>query len=249
MRVDIITLFPGMFRGIFQESMIGRAVASGKVTINIHNLRTYTSDRHRTVDDIPFGGGPGMVIKPEPVFEALKDIKGRRKAKVILVSPQGRPYHQKCALALAKEKALVIICGHYEGFDERIRRGLKPMEISMGDYVLTGGEIPAMTIVDSVVRLLPGVVGDPESIENESFMNSRLDFPQYTRPRVYKKMNVPDVLLSGNHKEIKVWRLREALKNTLKRRPDLLNKEKLGKSVRPIFEEVLKEVKSHGQHK
>lgn len=225
MKIDIITLFPEMFGGPFGTSMIKKAKDEGLVTITLHNLRRFTKDKHKTVDDKSFGGGPGMVIMIEPVFEALKKIspKGKsQKSKIILLSPQGKPFTQKKAESLARLDHLVFIAGHYEGFDERIREHLIDEEISIGDYVLTGGELPAMVVVDSIVRLIPGVL-EKEAKDNESFSNKgRLDYPQYTRPADFKGWLVPETLLSGNHAEIEKWRKKKSEENTKKKRPDLL---------------------------
>ena len=229
MRIDILTLFPDMFESVFGESIIKRARDRKLVDIRIHNLRDWTHDKHRTADDKPFGGGPGMVMKPEPIFEAIDELLKRkaqgskRKTKVILLTPQGRKLKQKIAERLSRYKRLILICGHYEGVDERVRI-LAQDEISTGDYVLTCGEVPAMVLVDAVTRLLPGVLGDARSKLSESFEDGLLEYPQYTRPAEYRSMKVPRVLLSGNHKAIEVWRKKEALKRTKQCRPDLLSK-------------------------
>lgn len=212
-----------MFENVLGESILKRAQAKGLAEIRVHNLRDWTSDAHRSADDKPFGGGAGMVMKVEPVYEALEELSG--KSKVILLTPQGKRLEQGLVKRLAKEKRLVLICGHYEGVDERIRE-LADEEISIGDYVLTCGELPALVLIDSVVRLIPGVLGDDESAKFESFENGMLEYPQYTRPAVFKGKSVPQVLLSGNHKNIEDWRKREALKRTRERRPDLLRKTK-----------------------
>ena len=219
MRIDVLTLFPRMFENILGESILKRAQNKGLVTIKVHNLRDWTADNHKTADDKPFGGGAGMVMKIEPVYRALKELK--KGFRVILLTPQGKKYDEKIAKRIAKEKRLVLICGHYEGVDERIRE-LADEEISIGDYILTCGEIPALVIIDSVARLIPGVLGHDDSIKHESFEDNLLEYPQYTRPCEYKEMKVPRVLLSGNHKKIEEWRKKEAIKRTLKRRPDLL---------------------------
>lgn len=227
MKIDIITLFPEMFGGPLGTSMVKKAKDGGLVKIKIHNLRKWTKDKHKTVDDRPFGGGKGMILMIEPVFEALKEIsqKGKsQKSKIILLSPQGKPFAQKKAESLVKLDHLVLIAGHYEGFDERIREHLIDEEISIGDYVLTGGEIPAMVIVDSIVRLIPGVL-EKQAKENESFSKKGLlDYPQYTRPADYKGWLVPEVLLSGNHKDIEKWRKEKSEENTKKKRPDIIKK-------------------------
>ena len=221
MKIDILTLFPAMFDGFLNESIIKRAIESKKVEVNIHNIRNYSNDPHKKVDDYGFGGGKGMVLKIEPIYNALDEIK-TQDAKVILMTPQGIKYNQSKAYELSKEKHLIIICGHYEGFDERIRN-LVDIEISIGDFVLTGGEIPAMAISDSVVRLIDGVI-EKESHINDSFNNNLLDYPVYTHPVDFKGMKVPDVLLSGHHANIDKWRKEEQIKRTTKRRPDLLEK-------------------------
>ncbi len=222
LKIDIVTIFPNMFEPFLNESIIKRAQDKKKVSIKVHDLRDFTKDKHRKVDDRPFGGGPGMVITPQPIFDAVKKIKGKKKAKVILTSPSGRPLTQSLAKKLSKEKNLIILCGHYEGIDERVRQKIVDETISIGDYVLTGGELPAMVISDCVIRLVPGVLGKEESLLNESFENQLLEYPQYTRPADYKGMKVPPVLLSGNHKNIEAWRSQEAIKRTKKLRPDLL---------------------------
>ena len=226
MKIDVLTIFPGMFDAVLGESIIKRAQQKKKVNIKIHDLRDYADDKRRTVDDKPFGGGPGMVLKLEPIYKAVKHIMGNRgkNSKVILLTPQGRRFDQKMAKRLSKLDRLFLICGHYEGVDERARRSLVDYEISIGDYVLTCGELPAMVLIDSIVRLIPGVLGDEESKLAESFENNLLDYPQYTRPAGFCGMAVPKVLLSGNHKKISEWRARQALKKTRKIRPDLLEK-------------------------
>ena len=210
MRIDVITLFPEMFEKVLGESILGRAQEKGLVKIKLHNLRDWAKDKHRTVDDRPYGGGPGMVLKVDVVVSAIEDVRGESKGKVILLSPQGKKYNQKMARELAQEERLILVAGHYEGFDERIREFVDE-EISIGDYVLTGGELPAMVIIDSVVRLLPGALGDEESAQQESFSQENLlDHPSYTRPVEFRGMKVPEVLLSGNHAEIEKWRKKMA---------------------------------------
>ncbi|MCK5844916.1 MAG: tRNA (guanosine(37)-N1)-methyltransferase TrmD [Victivallales bacterium] len=222
MKVDIITLFPDVFFGPFAESIVARAINNGKLTVNTIDLRDFADGKRREVDDKPYGGGPGMLMTPEPVFRAVESLK-RDDTKVILMSPQGRVFTQKLADELSLESHLVLICGHYEGVDERIRECLVDLEISIGDYVLTSGNLPAMVSVDAVVRLLPGVLGSPASKEEESFSDSALlEYPQYTRPEEYNGIRVPEVLLSGNHGEIAKWRLAAARRKTSERRPDLL---------------------------
>jgi tRNA (guanine37-N1)-methyltransferase len=221
MKIDVLTLFPAMFAGPLDESIIKRARQKGFLDLKIHDLRDWTHDRHRTVDDRPFGGGPGMLLKPEPLFAAVESLK-REKTRVILFSPSGRKFDQSIARELAQQEDLLLITGHYEGFDERVREALVDDELSIGDYVLTNGALPAMIVVDAVTRLLPGVLGDDESSHDESFSHGLLEYPQYTRPAEFRGMKVPDVLLSGNHAEIEKWRREQAQVQTQARRPDLL---------------------------
>jgi len=220
-RIDILTLFPGLFHGAFDESIVKRAREKGLVEIYIHDIRDYTHDKHRKVDDRPFGGGPGMILKPEPVFECVEKI-GAEGCPLIYLTPQGERFSQKKAEELSRRERLILLCGHYEEIDERIRTALVAEEISIGDYVLSNGEIPAMVVVDCVVRLIPGVLGDPQSAEEESFADGLLDYPQYTRPAEFRGMKVPEVLVSGNHQEIREWRKEKALERTKRARPDLL---------------------------
>ena len=222
MRIDILTIFPNMFDGVFQESIIKRAIEDKKVEINLINFRDYTKDPHNKVDDTPFGGGAGMVLMCQPIFDCVKSIR-TEDSKVIMMTPDGVPYKQKMAYDLSKEKHLIILCGHYEGFDERIR-SICDMEISIGDYVLTGGEIPAMALVDSITRLIPGVINERSHIEDSFNDNYLLDYPTYTKPRVYEGMEVPEVLISGDHKKIDEYRYQESIKRTKERRPDILDK-------------------------
>ena len=221
MKIDVLTLFPGMFPGPLDESIIKRACESGRLRLGIRDLRDYTHDRHRKVDDRPFGGGPGMLMKPEPLFEAVEALRGE-KTRVILTSPAGRPFRQEIAQELAGEEHLLLVCGSYEGFDERVRECLADDELSIGDYVLTNGALPAMVIIDSVTRLLPCVLGDDESSVDESFSDGLLEYPQYTRPAEFRGMSVPEVLLSGDHAAIERWRREQARMRTGQRRPDLL---------------------------
>ncbi len=221
MKIDVLTLFPGMFPGPLDESIIKRACESGRLRLGIRDLRDYTHDRHRKVDDRPFGGGPGMLMKPEPLFEAVEALRGE-KTRVILTSPAGRPFRQEIAQELAGEEHLLLVCGSYEGFDERVRECLADDELSIGDYVLTNGALPAMVIIDAVTRLLPGVLGDDESSVDESFSDGLLEYPQYTRPAEFRGMNVPEVLLSGDHAAIERWRREQARMRTGQMRPDLL---------------------------
>ncbi len=220
MKVDVLTLFPPMFAGPLDESIIKRARDAGLLDLRIHDLRDYTHDRHRTVDDRPFGGGPGMVLKPEPIFEAVEKLANER-TRVILMSPQGRKFDQAIARELARQSELLLVCGSYEGFDERIRESLAHDEISIGDYVLTNGALPAMVVIDAVTRLLPGALGDDASSADESFSQGLLEYPQYTRPAEFRRMKVPDMLLSGNHAEIEKWRREQARVRTKNKRPDL----------------------------
>ena len=220
----MLTLFPGMFAGPLDESIVRRARDRGALGLGIHDLRDYTHDRHRTVDDRPFGGGPGMVLKPEPVFEAVEALVGEG-TRIILLTPAGRRLDQALCQELAREQRLLLICGSYEGFDERIREHLVHDEVSIGDYVLTNGALPAMVIIDAVARLLPGVLGDEDSAMDESFSHGLLEYPQYTRPAEFRGWKAPEVLLSGNHAEIAKWRAQQAAERTRERRPDLLKGE------------------------
>ena len=222
MKIDILTLFPDMFKGVFSESIIKRAIDLEKVEINLINFRDYTNDLHNKVDDTPYGGGAGMVLMPQPIFDCVKSIK-TDDSVVILLTPDGVSYKQNISYSLSRKNHIILICGHYEGFDERIR-SICDMEISIGDYVLTGGEIPSMVLVDSIVRLIPGVIREESHLEDSFNDNYLLDYPTYTKPRVYEGMEVPEVLLSGNHEKIRLWRENEALKRTKLRRPDLLEK-------------------------
>ena len=219
MIIDILTIFPEMFENIFHTSIIKRAQEKGKVKINIHNFRDFSKDPHQKVDDTPYGGGNGMVLTCQPIFDCVESLK-TEDSKVILLTPDGIPYKQKLAYDLSQEKHLIFICGHYEGFDERIR-SICDLEISIGDYVLTGGELASMVITDSIVRLLPGVI-EEGSHQNDSFSNHLLDYPTYTKPRVFREMEVPEVLISGDHKKIEEYRAKQSLERTRKRRPDLL---------------------------
>lgn len=219
MKIDVLTLFPEMFTGVISSSIIKRAIDDNKIEINLHNFRDYSKDIHHKVDDTPYGGGCGMILTCQPIFDCVNDLKDD-ESTVILLTPDGTPYKQELANNLVKLKHLIIICGHYEGFDDRIR-SICDMEISIGDYVLTGGEIPAMVLIDSVTRLIDGVI-NKESYQNDSFYNGLLDYPQYTKPREYNGLKVPDVLLSGNHKEIEKYRMEAALEKTRNRRCDLL---------------------------
>lgn len=227
MHFDILTLFPSMFEGPFGESIMKRAIEAGLVSIAIYNIRDYATDKHQVTDDYPYGGGGGMVMKPEPIFAAVEAVLGDVEpgsVPVILLTPQGRLFTQEVARELAVHPRLVLICGHYEGVDERVRQYLASDEISIGDYVLTGGELAAMVIVDAVTRLVPGVLGDPSAVFEDSHARGLLEYPHYTRPSVFRGWAVPEVLLSGHHAEIVRWRRREALRRTWERRPDLLER-------------------------
>jgi len=240
---DIITIFPEIFRGVFEFGIIRRAVEAGLIEINLHDLRDYTYDRHHQVDDRPFGGGAGMVMKPEPLFRAIEAITYRvEDATVVMLSPQGRLLTQQVAEELAGRKRVVLICGRYEGVDERVIEQLAADELSIGDYVLSGGEIPAMVVVDAVTRLIPGALGCNESAERDSFADGLLDYPHYTRPAEYRGLKAPDVLVSGHHGEIEKWRRRKAMEKTLKRRPDLLERRALSEDERRLVEEILREM-------
>jgi len=247
MRIDIFTLFPQMFQSPLTSGLCQRAIDRGMVNVNVHNIRDYTHDRHRTADDYPYGGGAGMVLKPEPVFEAVETMKQdlypeeeRPALPIILLTPQGRPFSQKIAVELSRYSHLFLICGHYEGVDERIRQHLATDEISIGDYVLSGGELAAMVIVDTVVRLIPGVLGSEDSPLDDSHMTGLLEYPQYTRPPEFRGWSVPEVLLSGNHAQIAEWRHEQAIIRTLKRRPDLLDKAKLCSKEEQLIERLKK---------
>lgn len=224
MRIDILTLFPEMFHNVLGESMLKIAREKELVSFHLHNIRDYSNDKHRCVDDKPYGGGAGMVMKPEPVFNAVEAVEllDDAASTKILLTPQGETFTQGIADDLSKKTRLMIICGHYEGFDERIRSGIDALEISIGDYVLTGGEIPAMVLIDSISRLVPGVLGGDDSLQDESFVNRMLEYPQYTRPAEFRGMKVPEVLKSGHHSKIEEWRMENAILRTQERRPDLL---------------------------
>src|SRR5688572_8381014 len=223
MRIDVVTLFPAMFKGVLGESILKIAQEKGAVDIRLVDLRDHTTDKHRKVDAPPFGGGPGMVIMADPVFRAVEHLRsaGAAESELVLLSPAGRKLDQRLARKLATAPGLILLCGHYEGFDERVSEGLKPLEVSIGDYVLTGGEVPAMVLIDAVTRLLPGVVGCAASIDDESFTDGRLEYPQYTKPREYRGMAVPEVLVSGHHANIADWRRKRSEERTAERRPDL----------------------------
>lgn len=248
MRMDVLTLFPEMFEGVFGSSILGKAQQKGIISLNAINFRQYAGNKHSTVDDMPYGGGGGMVLKAEPIFAAVEDLLAKRSEatetaaqdhgedkiqvrspRIILMCPQGETFTQRKAEELAQEEHLIFICGHYEGYDERIREHLVTDEISIGDYVLTGGELPAMTIIDSVSRLLPGVLGNASSAVSDSFSTGLLEYPHYTRPAEFRGWKVPDILLSGHHANVAVWRRQEALRRTLERRPEMLEQIELSK--------------------
>lgn len=239
MRFDIVTVFPEFVEAGAGYSIVKRAQDKGALEVGVHNPRDYTHDKHRSTDDAPFGPGVGMVMKPEPLFEAVETIRERYgepgKSKVLLMTPQGEQFSQKLARELALESHLIMICGHYEGVDERVREHLVDREISVGDYVLTGGELPALVVLDAVTRLLPGVLGDEDSAVEESFSESLLEYPHYTRPAEFRGWRVPDILLSGHHAEIAKWRRMKAIERTLKKRPDLLEQAELNKRDREML--------------
>ena len=238
LRIDIITIFPEMFDCVLDASIIKRARESGLVEIRAHNLRDWTSDRHKTTDDTPYGGGGGMVMKPEPIFAAVEELKGEAEIPVILLTPQGRLFTQDVANELARHQRLIFICGRYEGVDERVREHLATDEISIGDYVLSGGELAAMVIVDAVVRLLPGALGYEHAAAEDSHATGLLEGPHYTRPPLFRNWTVPDVLLSGHHAKVAAWRRQQALKRTLERRPDLLARAPLSEQDRQWLREM-----------
>ncbi|WP_232697004.1 tRNA (guanosine(37)-N1)-methyltransferase TrmD [Brevibacillus daliensis] len=243
MRIDVLTLFPEMFTGVLNTSILGKAAEKGIVEFGVTNFRDYSKSKHGNVDDTPYGGGGGMVLKPEPIFDAVEDllVSEESKPRVILMCPQGKRYNQKLAEELAREEHLIFICGHYEGYDERIREHLVTDEISIGDYVLTGGELGAMVVIDSVVRLQPGALGNEMSAVTDSFSTGLLEHPHYTRPAEYRGWKVPDILVSGHHANIDRWRLKESLKRTWERRPELLDEIELTKEMNKLLEEIRSE--------
>ena len=248
MTFDIVTIFPAMIRHALADGVVGRAIERGTLDVAIHDLRDFTTDRHRVVDDVPYGGGPGMVLKPEPIFRALDAIAARRGVApagllTVLTSPQGARFTQAEAVRLSRAAHVVLLCGRYEGVDERVRARVAE-EMSIGDYVLSGGELPALVVIDAVARHVPGVVGDDQSVVDDSFSRGLLDFPHYTRPAEVESLRVPDVLLSGNHAEIRRWRKRESLSRTLERRPDLLADAALDDEEREILRELVAERKT-----
>ena len=242
MKFDILTLFPKMFSSPLQESILGKAIEKGLIQIRTINIRDFTTDKHHVVDDTPYGGGQGMVMKVEPIARAIESIKSQNpSAWTIYLTPQGKPFNQEMALRLSSKSHLILLCGRYEGVDERVKELFVDEEISIGDYVLTGGELAAMVIIDTVSRLLPGVLGSDRSAVEDSFFNSLLEYPQYTRPSNFRGSEVPEVLLSGNHTAVSLWRRREALKRTSIRRPDLLAKAQLSSEDKKLLEEILQQ--------
>lgn len=241
MRVDILSLFPEFFSVFTDWSIIGRAIKDNKVIVNNVNIRDFSNNKHKKVDDYPFGGGSGMLMKPEPIYEAINSVKSQN-SRIIYLSPQGKKFNQELAKELSREEHLVLLCGHYEGIDNRIIENYIDEEISIGDFVLTGAEIPAMLILDAVIRLLPGVLRSEESYIDDSHYNGLLEYPQYTRPRVFNGYSVPDILLSGNHKNIKNWREKQSLKTTLEKRPDLLEKKDLSSEQQKYLNEIQSEL-------
>ena len=243
MRIDVLTLFPEMFSGPLQASILGRAIESGLVKVILHNIRDYAEDKHHVVDDYPFGGGPGMVMKPEPLFAAVEAAAALDAAKghVVLLTPQGRLLTQSLGDELARRERLILVCGHYEGVDERVREHLVDDEISIGDYVLSGGELPAMVLIDVVARRLPGALGSEESLAEESHAQGLLEYPQYTRPAEFRGWQVPEVLLSGHHAQIAAWRRQQSILRTALRRPDLLERAALTETERRLASEALAE--------
>ncbi|MFQ5532654.1 MAG: tRNA (guanosine(37)-N1)-methyltransferase TrmD [Candidatus Methylomirabilales bacterium] len=243
-RYEIVTLFPGIFSGPLDESILGRAQEKGLVQVRVHDLRNWTRDRHRVVDDVPYGGGAGMVLKPEPLFEAVDTLR-EAESQVLLLTPQGERFDHEMACRLAEASHLIFLCGRYEGFDERVRT-LANHEISIGDYVLSGGELPVLVVIDAVVRLVPGAVGDQDSVRQDSFAAGLLDHPHYTRPPEYQGLHVPDVLLSGDHEQIRRWRRKEALRRTLVRRSDLLKRASLTAEDQLLLSEARAEDETEG---
>lgn len=247
MRFDILTLFPEMFTGPLTTSIIGRARDRGLLTVELWNIRDYALDKHKIVDDTPYGGGAGMVLKPDVLVRAIEAVRGESNAPVVYLSPQGQVFNQQLAAELAKQPRLILLSGHYEEIDERVRQNWVDWELSIGDYVLTGGELPAMVVVDAVARLLPGVLGDDSSAQEESFQDGLLDYPHYTRPFSFRGLEVPQVLLSGHHEKIRRFRLKESLRRTLLRRPDLLQKKELSAEECKILIELIQEYICEGR--
>lgn len=243
MRFDIITIFPEMFQSPFASGVLGKAVAKGMIEVVVHNLRDFTDDKHQQVDDRPFGGGEGMVLKPEPIFKAVEKVRVTQDAEVVLLTPQGEKFTWQVAEKLSQASQVILICGRYEGVDERVAEHLATRELSIGDFILTGGELAAMVVVEAVARLVPGVVGKEAAVRQDSFFRRIFDYPQYTRPRDFKGYKVPEVLLSGNHDKIRRWRKKKALEKTWRIRPDLINLEELSPEEREILDEIKKERK------
>ena len=243
MKFDIVTIFPRMVEAGLAEGVISRGVERGLLDIKVHDLREYTIDRHRSVDDVPYGGGPGMVMKPEPLARAVEDIRARRgdPDTVVLLSPQGRRFTQGEAARMSALRHVALLCGRYEGMDERIRTLVATEELSIGDYVLSGGELPALVIVDAISRLVPGVVGDTRSVEEDSFSRGLLDYPHYTRPSEFSGAKVPEVLMSGHHEQVRRWRKKTAIRRTLERRPELLDTAAMDDEERALLDEIRKE--------
>jgi tRNA (guanine37-N1)-methyltransferase len=243
MKIDVFTLFPEVMETYLRSSILGRAHNAGLLVVNLHNIRDYTTDKHRTTDDEPFGGGGGMIMKPEPIFAAVETVLGNHSAEapVILLTPQGRLFSQSVAKELAQHPRLALICGRYEGVDERVREHLATDEISIGDYVLTGGELPALIMIDAVARLIPGALGDSEAPQKDSHTRGLLEYPHYTRPAIFRGWEVPDVLRSGDHARIDAWRREQSLIRTVQRRPDLLKEARLSEEEKLLIAELLKE--------
>jgi len=245
MKFDVVTIFPRMVEAVLAEGVVSRGIASGALDVEVHDLRAHTTDRHRSVDDVPYGGGPGMVMKPEPLVRAVEAIRERRGTPdaVILLSPQGRRFTQDEAARLSGLAHLVLLCGRYEGMDERVASLVGAEELSLGDFVVSGGELPALIVMDAIARLVPGVVGDEQSVAEDSFSSGLLDYPHYTRPAEFAGLKVPDVLLSGHHASVRRWRRKEALARTLERRPDLIERAVLDDEDRALLDEIRKERK------
>ena len=242
MKIHILTLFPELFSVFRDWSIVGRTIEKGLLTLEPVNIRDFTTDKHRQVDDYPYGGGPGMVMKPEPIYKALNSVK-EDNSTTIYLSPQGKPYNQEMAATLSKEEHLILLCGHYEGVDNRIIDNYIDMEISIGDYVLTGGELPAMVLIESIIRLIPGALASEESFIEESHFNGLLEHPQYTRPRVFRDLGVPDILLSGNHKKIEEWKRYKSLETTYIKRSDLLEGQKLSPEDKEMLLKIKEKIK------
>lgn len=248
MRIDLLTLFPDFFSSPLKESMIRLAVEKGKVEFHVHQIRDYAKGKHRQVDDSPFGGGAGMVMKPDPIVACLEKLPNRQGARTVYLTPQGKLFNQSTAHRFSGESHLVLLCGHYEGVDERVRSGWISEEISIGDFVLTGGEAAALVVLDAVVRLIPGVLGSGESVVEESFEGMLLEYPQYTRPRLFRGEEVPAILLSGNHAAIQQWRRKEGLRRTYLRRPELLQREDMGSELCSLLDEIIEEERHRKAH-